>query len=233
MIMVNTKSTAATAMLSDTMNTGPHKPSSTPAYYELRGRGDKIIEIYGALIGFASSKRNDHTHLPIDPVTNSPTYADTSQRCSACRWFEIRIFLVHNQYGEECTCGSQTDLHQVACGEIPVDGKYLILTYGITIVPNEETKRRASWTDSPYEIVELLTQSGSNGPFMPATSKRAFAQGAAFDSGMRDVYTQLIMPRVFSPGNGTAASIAATLTAASAPTHTVGFTTAAQKSSAA
>lgn len=184
-----------TSALPHDVDTGPTFTSSKSDIYILHGRGDVEIEIRGALVGFATSKRDDHTH-PINSTSN--TFADPKQRCSACRWFEVRIFTVQNQYGEECTCNTTTNLHDADCSEIPISGKYLVLTYGITTVPGEETKRRASWTNSPYEIIELLTQSGTSGPFMPSTSKRVIAQAAAFDDDIRQVYVELLMPRVIN-----------------------------------
>lgn len=221
--------------------------------YELFDRDDVPFEIHGRLLGYSSSRWEDHSHPRyfIDrgefaPVLNDldakrhdlrtrhqqgsiPTnvfreasdqlesyrllfhenfagqpenirrYAGQGDRCSACRWFELRIFSVEGEYSSNCSCGvanpddPNTD-HTIDCGLGPARARYLVLTYGRTEVPGEMNKRRAVWTDSPYEVLSLLTQrhrgsEGSRAPFLPATSDRALAQAAAHDSSIEKAYT--------------------------------------------
>lgn len=163
-------------------------------------RDEVELEINGRLIGYASSRRDDHTHsLVSDTITSADgestqviRYVHPGERCSACRWFEVRIFLVECEYADDCTCDAADDdvngAHRDDCGEIPARGKYLVLTYGLTIVPGETHKRRAAWTSSPYEIIEILTQRNGGKAFLPATSAQVIAQAAACDHGIETAY---------------------------------------------
>lgn len=171
----------------------PTKITTTLTDYILTVRDEAELEIHGRLIGFASSFRDEHTH-PVHNDREDVQYVQSGARCSACRWFEVRIFTVECVYTDKCTCPAKSDndvisrAHQANCGELPPEHKYLVLTYGITTVPGESHKRRAVWTDSPYEIVEILTQRNASGTFLPATSARVLSQAAGSDSGIRDAY---------------------------------------------
>jgi hypothetical protein len=157
----------------------------------LVGRDETEFEIFGQLIGFATSQRENHSH-PSRDEDGGPIYvAPGGDRCPACRWFEVRIFLVSREYQDDCTCDAPPGndvTHAEDCGAVPARARYLVLTYGLTLVPNEINKRRASWTNSPYEIIEILTQRGAGGSFLPATSARVIAQAAVYDAGIRDAY---------------------------------------------
>lgn len=172
-------------------------------------RDEEEIEIHGRLIGFATSRRDEHTHpivvttptereltvdrdLVADPITvHVPRYVRAGERCSACRWFEVRIFLVDHEYGDDCDCDVPPDVTvctNATCGRVAPRGRYLVLTYGLTIVPGETHKRRAAWTSSPYEIIEILTQRNQGKAFLPATSAQVIAQAAACDRGIETAY---------------------------------------------
>lgn len=150
--------------------------------YLLLARDEDEFEIHGRLIGFASSERDIHSHGP------NHDFVPPGTRCAACRWFEVRIFTVKYELTDDCSCEPDGDEHDMLCGAAAPRGQYLVLTYGRTVVPGETNKRRAEWVNSPYEIVELLTQHGTSGAFLPKTSARAIAQAAAFDHGIRDAY---------------------------------------------
>lgn len=154
--------------------------------YTIIGRNDETIYIHGRRLGFATSHRDTHDHLLAPGSTNTVCITDqeTGQRivcaapgtrCSACRWFEVRLYAVAHEFD---TVG----------GEIPRRGTYLVVTSGVSIVPGEIIMRRASWTDSPYEVVELLTQRRGERPFLPTPSARVLSQAAAWDNGIRDAY---------------------------------------------
>lgn len=180
--------------LLSTTDSPPTRRTDKPIDHTLFGRDESIIEFHGTLIGFATSFRDDHTHVSVDPETGQPLYVASGARCSSCRWFEVRIFTVVNAYVDDCTCGdtpkpySDNELHVSTCGEVPPEGKYLVLTYGITSVPGESHKRRAVWTDSPYRIVEVLTQRNATGSFLPATSAAVISEAARWDEGILNAY---------------------------------------------
>lgn len=154
-----------------------HRERTGPALmdYTIHGRDDEIINIQGRLLGFASSKRETHNHaVTYDTEGHLLDFAVQHERCSACRWFEVRLFDVEYEL-------SNDDV-------IDPRGNYLVVTFGCSIVPGEVTMRRASWTDSPYEVIELLTQRRGARPFLPTPSARVLSQAAAWDDGIRDAY---------------------------------------------
>lgn len=150
---------------------------TAPAVREHRvtGRDGEELAFAGRLIGFASSQRDDHTHRAAD-------HAEPGQRCSACRWFEVRIFSVESELAPDP--GDPEEFEN----ETEARGRYLVLTYGRSEVPGETDKRRAVWTDSPFEVLEVLTQRDRGAPFLPTASARALAQAAAFDDALADAY---------------------------------------------
>lgn len=132
-----------------------------------------------------------------DALAQAHRYAERGQRCSACRWFECGIYAVEHEYATDdvCTCGASPggvfdDAHEHtdACGAVPARARYAVVTYGLTLVPGELTKRRVTWTDSAFEVIEVLTQRNRQGAFLPATSARALAQAAPWDAALRDAY---------------------------------------------
>lgn len=143
--------------------------------HRVPGRDGEELAFEGALVGFASSQRDDHTH-------RDAGYAAPGQRCSACRWFEVRIFAVSAELVPDP--GDPEEFENDA----EPRGRYLVLTYGRSEVPGETDKRRAVWTDSPFEVVEALTQRDRGAPFLPTASARALAQAAAYDADLQDAY---------------------------------------------
>lgn len=150
------------------MTTSPLPNRPAVHDHDLLGRDDEPLRVRGALIGFASSQRDEHTHRHSE-------HAEPGQRCSACRWFEVRILR------------AEAELTEDGVSEEP-RGRYLVLTYGRSEVPGETDKRRAVWTDSPFEVLEVLTQRDRGAPFLPSASARALAQAAAWDDDLTDAY---------------------------------------------
>lgn len=182
---------------------GPVMSSATLPSPEVRdhtvlGRDGTEITVRGRMLAYGSSQRDEHSH-PVD-VNPDPTgdgitvsFAAKSERCSACRWFEVQIFQVDAEITSACNC-DQAPIHGVPvhtpdCGLEPPSGRYLVVTAGRTEVPNEVDLRRAAFTNSAYEVVELLVQHRDRGgPFIPQTSARALAHAAAYDANLRDAY---------------------------------------------
>jgi hypothetical protein len=85
-------------------------------------------------------------------------------RCSACRWFEVHLF--------------KTD-----------DGQYVVHTAGISTYHDEVPLIKLSRTQSPNEVVEILTIRKNGDTTVPAPSARVLAQAAAYDDGIKDAYS--------------------------------------------
>lgn len=167
-------------------------------YHRVYDRDNVIVEFWGRQIGYASSLRDVHAH---DAGTEThPIFTNRGERCSACRWFEVRIFVVDHAYTDDCTCdvrateANPDPEHDHDCGQTEREGRYLTATYGMTIVPGETPKRRCVWTDSPYRVLEVLTQRNHATTFIPSTSAHALAEAAGHDSGIRDAYLNRATP---------------------------------------
>lgn len=86
------------------------------------------------------------------------------RRCAACRWVEIRI--VRDE-----------------------DGQYAVSTLGRSTVDGEEDRSRVIFTESPFEILEVLTdRRNGRTPRLPIIAARVLAQAAAIDDGIKDAY---------------------------------------------
>jgi hypothetical protein len=179
--------------------------------HEVEGRDGEITRILGRQLAHGTSHRAEHSH----PVAESPDshhterFALRSERCSACRWFEVSIYAVDADVVEHCTCNAAHDCeHTDECGTEPASGRYLVVTAGRTQVPGEVNFRRAVYTDSPYEVIELLVQQrdipGADGPhrFIPQTSTRALAHAASYDEGIREAYLAHSTSAVRRPSSG-------------------------------
>lgn len=205
-------------MMTKTDTHPPQRSGPQVQDHEALGRDDVPLLVRGRLLGFASSQSDDHQH-------HDGAFARPGNRCSACRWFECRIFDVAHELTTECTCTptpqpvakgrlwwrtelqkrinkdrsrtytvieaeTAVEAHNQDCGVLPARNAFLVLTYGLSDVPGEVDKRRASWTDSPHEIIEFLTQRGRHDgqAFLPAASARALAQAAHWNEDINDAY---------------------------------------------
>lgn len=168
------------------------------------GRDAVPVRVLGTVLAHGTSRRDEHNDHPGEFVAGG-------ERCSACRWFEVTIVSVLADVHpdtpaerEPCRCPDRIDgEQQFHCGLEPPSGRYLVVTAGRTVVPGETDFRRAEFSDSPFEVIELLrVESGRararrearNLPeseatrTLPPVSARALAQAAGFDDDLRDAY---------------------------------------------
>ncbi len=118
------------------------------------------------------------------PATRKPWYQIEPGRCSHCRWFEARILRVDAELVTE-----DPDAGEPSYRVEEPSGRYLVLTYGRTRVPGETDKRRAAWTNSTFEVIELLVQRDRNErPFLPGASARVLAQASEWDEDIRAAF---------------------------------------------
>jgi hypothetical protein len=106
-------------------------------------------------------------------------FARKGERCFACRWFHAQIFEVERVTDEGSKIRYGADHLK----------KYLIVTVGGSIVRGEHQLKRLAFTDSPHDIIEILTirKAGAE-PYLPAVSARSLAQAAQYDSKIRDAF---------------------------------------------
>lgn len=148
---------------------------------ELIGRDGETFGFLGKPLGVGSSQQNDHRH---DVARDR--YAPRGIRCSACRWFEVAIYRRYVTEGIDL----ETDPKRPRIYPVdPEPGDYVVHTIGASIVPGETRLSRITPTDSPFEVIELLTvRKRDDDPWIPAQSARALAHAAEFDDGLREAY---------------------------------------------
>lgn len=136
--------------------------------------------IYAARLAFATSEQPRHNHAIDRPPMRNPTKPEfdgepTYRRCSACRWFEIEIYRLHGQSAVEAG-----------------RGVYLVHKTGRSVVDSETSLHTLVYTNSPYEVIEILTvrKRGVNAhqAFLPVPSARALALAAGYDADIREAY---------------------------------------------
>ena len=148
---------------------------------ELIGRDGETFGFLGKPLGVGSSRQDDHRH---DVARDR--YAPRGVRCSACRWFEVAIYRRYVTEGIDL----ETDPKRPRIYPVdPEPGDYVVHTIGASIVPGETRLSRITPTDSPFEVIELLTvRKRDDDPWIPAQSARALAHAAEFDDGLREAY---------------------------------------------
>jgi len=131
--------------------------------------------ISGRLLGFASSEVAQHDHRS--------EFTPAGKRCSACRWFEVRIFEVKWTL-QELERGDDI----INARNVEPEARFLVHTTGRTEIPGEMDRVRAYWTDSGFEVTECLTVRKPGDTFITGPSARALAQASQFNDDIADGY---------------------------------------------
>lgn len=118
------------------MNVTTPKPNPRSQHHDVQVTDLETVGFYGELLGSTESHQLEHFH-------EAGRHARKNERCYACRWSEYRIYRV-DEWAEPIT---------------PINGteRYVVVSYGVTVVPGERTFRRVDATSSPAEVVQLLT----------------------------------------------------------------------------
>ena len=134
------------------------------------------ITFRGRLLGETDSHQTQHLHLGAD-------FARKGERCYACRWSIYRIYEVF-----ELDQRSRT-----AYGEDYV-GRYMVASFGQTIVPGEEVYRRVVATNSPAEVVELLTmRKFDQAPRITSAAARLLARVSDLDPALQEAWDNRVV----------------------------------------
>jgi hypothetical protein len=123
------------------------------------------IHFHGRKLAYASSKRPTHTH----PYRH---YANTGERCSACRWFEVAIYKV-------------TQSNNLR--DQPVGG-YVLETKGITIVEGEHDRFRVRCYRDPWIIVAKLMKRVDNDVILPVVSRNVLSEASKHDEKLKEAF---------------------------------------------
>lgn len=149
------------------------RTSTDPPTTELEvDAGDGTYHFTGQHLAHVSSRWSTHGGEHIGEVVTR------GARCSACRWTEIAI------YRADDLALAETAVVNVGSAL----GRYLVITRGCTSVPGESTYVTPTWTNSPYEVLEILTQRKDGRVFLPGPAARALSRAAEFDEGLNDAY---------------------------------------------
>lgn len=133
------------------------------AHYPVFDADGNTTMLHATLLGFGSSQRTYHNHELPRPTELKGVNGE-SWKCSACRWFEVRIFY------------------------IPDDETYLLYTIGQSTIEGEKPRPRMQYTQSAYELIEMLTDKRGNSPRLPDASARCLAQAADVDDRINEAY---------------------------------------------
>jgi hypothetical protein len=141
---------------------------------------DEIFTVTGRLIGYGSSETTQHSH--------EGDYVAGKQRCSACRWFEVRIIEVESVITEFTSSDEHLDPFITA-----PPARYLVHTVGRTEIPSERQYVRVEWCDGGPTIINALTvrkrrPDGSPDVFIAGPSHKALSLAAQHDDDIRDAY---------------------------------------------
>lgn len=139
--------------------------------YILQLKVDKVAyEFAGMLIGWSTSESATHRDHP------DTDYAPKGVKCSACRWLEVELYI---RFGEITPDGTDPDV-------------YVVVTRGPSMIETETDYEKITFTESGYEVIELLTVRKGQNSFIPPQHMRALAQAANFDARIEDIYTNMI-----------------------------------------
>ena len=127
-------------------------------FVDLSGRYTKLT---GTFLGAGTSYKPDHMYHKGQP------YADKKQRCSRCRWIEVRLF-----------------------SETATD-RYLLVTRGASAVPGETERVTCTLVHGPFQAVEAATtrrEEPGGEPFLIRPAAMALAQAAQHDKAVKEAY---------------------------------------------
>jgi hypothetical protein len=149
--------------------------------YILPGSDTEPVSFTGRLLGIGSSYRPYHTH-PEGTYADRPTTASSSKKCSACRWFELRVFSV-----DEPIPGVSRQV------------RYLVYFAGVSVVPGEHQRCRYEAVSTAWEVIEAMTlrqrlASGESNVYLSTVASRALAMAAGHDADLREAYINRAVP---------------------------------------
>lgn len=122
------------------------------------------VSFLGRPLGTTTSHQEGHFHA-------ADRFASRGERCYACRWSEYRLYAV------------DTD------DRARVGGRYLVVSYGHSTVPDETTLRRVNATDSPAEVIELLTtRKYGQQPVITSSAARLLARASDLDADIQEAW---------------------------------------------
>ena len=135
----------------------------------LPGEEGEPVRLEGAFLGMSSSHRFRHTAHEGE-FARPGTRAVPGERCSACRWFESRIF--RETEGME---------------------RFLLHQTGVSRAPGETDRVRVEYALTAPEVIEVLVTrrtlaGGAQETFLTTPAARVLAQASGFDDELHEAY---------------------------------------------
>lgn len=138
-----------------------------------RAGAGPIHQVDATFIGVGTSQQRAHRGH------GTRRFAETYERCGACRWFETRIFRSVTPSPDDPTRQRQV--------------VYVLHSTGASIVPHEVDLHRVELVYSVHEVIEAftvrrVTDGQPREPFMTRPAARALAQAAGHDRELELAY---------------------------------------------
>jgi hypothetical protein len=155
-----------------TLPTGPNAGQRDEWVLPVGREGDgRALSLRDAtFLGFSSTQTSRHTGH------DGAEHAEPKTRCSACRWYETRLFRVHDGQPHH----------------------YVVHHLGASRAPGEVALCRYQDAWSAHEVVELFTQRPNTDetddrgrprtPFLTRPGARVLAQAASYDDEIDDAF---------------------------------------------
>lgn len=125
----------------------------------------KMVSFHGHKIGSASSCASEHDH-------EAGRTAQRGERCSACRWLEVRIYVDENA-------------RKSRARESGVEGGgYVLETIGRSVVDGEHDRYRTRMFHDPFLIIAKLTKRIQDSTFLPIVAQEALEEAAERDEAL-------------------------------------------------
>jgi hypothetical protein len=132
---------------------------------------NRDLLLVGTFLGVGTSRREHHRH----DRNAAPT---PGEPCSACRWYELRLFLVRD------------------CAELTLNRNvptYVLHHTGASDLPNERDFYRYESVDGAFALVEKLTVRNARNrridePFLTKPGAEALAVASSLDADVREAF---------------------------------------------
>lgn len=136
--------------------------------YDFDAHRMRMVSFNGRRIGAASSRDDEHSHPADRPAVKG-------ERCSACRWFEVRIYV---------DMGAREQRERR-------DGGYVLETIGRTTVEGEHDRFRTRLFHDPWLVIAKLVKRTRDVTFLPTVAQVALEEAATNDPALAAIISTL------------------------------------------
>jgi hypothetical protein len=123
----------------------------------------RMVSFNGRRVADASSREIEHSHSP-------DRKAQRGERCSACRWLEVRIYIANDE-----SSGTA----------------YVLETVGRSLVDGEHDRFRTRRFRDPWLVIAKLAKRHDDTTFLPLVAQRALSEAAEYDGRLAELLDTL------------------------------------------